>query len=134
MQLTSQDFYMLFCNHKFKKISETIQDGFSGMYFVLRLLSESKDFLLAGDISQLFQVTTARTAVILNTLEKKGFVSKSKCEDDARKTKVEITSLGIEALIERKKKILGTIEHFLNKLDETEKVQFFDILKKLLIN
>lgn len=134
MKKTAQDFYLLFCNHKFKKVSETIQDGFSGMYFVLRILAEAGKDLFAGDISDIFKVSTARTAVILNTLEKKGFVFKSKSDVDARKTVVRITESGQKILEDRKNRIFTALDKFLAKLNEEETQQFYNILNKLLTN
>lgn len=132
MELTANDFYNLFCNREFKKISEPILDGFSGMYFVLKILAEH-DHLIAGDISEIFGVSTARTAVILSTLEKKGYVIKNKSVSDARKTVVSITERGQTVLKERVDKICNTVNHFLSKLNEEEVQKLFSILKKLLI-
>lgn len=129
---TAQDFYELFSSHKFKKVSETIQDGFFGMYFVLKILTESVDGLSAGDIAKTFGVTSARTAVILTTLEKKGYITRQKARDDARKTIVKITNLGEIVLIERKKKLFSVLEEFLSKLNEEEARSFYSILEKLL--
>lgn len=132
MNPSPQDFFNLVCNNSFKRISEIIQDGFSGMYFVLRLLSDAKEKLLAGDISEQFGVTTARTAVILATLEKKGLIEKNKSEEDGRKTFVEITNLGTQIIEKRKAEILEKIGFFLNKLSDDEKSNFYSILQKLL--
>lgn len=132
MDLTAKDFYLLFCNHKFKKVTETIQDGFSGMYFVLRILSDAPNGLSAGEISKMFNVSTARTAVILATLKKKGYIVKSKCSLDARKTIVRITEKGTNVINERKEKLFNSIDNFLEKLTHEEKQNFYSTLEKLL--
>lgn len=132
METTAQDFYLLFCDHKIKKVSDVIQDGFSGMYLVLRFLGEEKKEYSAGDLSQMLGLTTARTAVILLTLKKKGYIVRSKSQEDARKTIVKITPKGAAALEERKAKIFDKIDSFLKKLDEHEIGQLFHILEKLL--
>lgn len=132
MDLAAKDFYLLFCNHKFKKVTEIIQDGFSGMYFVLRILSDAPNGLSAGEISKTFKVSTARTAVILATLKKKGYIVKSKCSLDARKTIVQITEKGRKAVEERKNKLFGSIDNFLKKLTEDEKQNLYSTLDKLL--
>lgn len=126
------DFYSLCCKHKFKNVTEIIQEGFSGMYFVLRLLSAKPTGLLAGDISSAFGVTTARTAVILSTLEAKGYIIKAKSSTDARRTLVTITDEGKIALNERENKIFVAIDTILQKLNERETVEFYHILQKLL--
>lgn len=132
MSIEAQDFYKLFSNLEFKKISQIIQDGYSGMYYVLKILDESGGRVCAGDISKAFKVTTARTASVLKTLEKKEYIAREKGEDDARKTIVIITKKGIEALEKRKIEINKAIDEFLNKLEEDEVSKFYDILKKIL--
>lgn len=132
MELNSQDFYLLFSSGKFRKISEIVQDGFSGMYYVLKILADAKSELSAGNISETFGVSTARTAVILNTLEKKGYIIKSKSKLDARKTIVRLTKSGETALNERKEIILSFIDEFLQKLDDSEKSDFYKLLTKLI--
>lgn len=132
MKPTSQDFYLLFCNSKVRRVAETIQDGFSGMFVVLRILAEADKELSAGDISHTLSVTTARTAVILLTLKKKGYIVKSKSSLDARKTSVKITQKGIDALSQRKERVFESIDKFLSKLDDSEITEFFQITQKLL--
>lgn len=132
MKLSAKEFYLLFTNHKFKKVTETLQDGLSGMYFVLRILSDAENELSAGDIAAAFNVTTARTAVILSTLEKKGFITKSKSSQDARRTIVKITEDGKAALEERKNKLFVEVDSFLSKLTKGEVKEFYKILQKLL--
>lgn len=132
MGLNSQDFYLLFSSGKFRKVSEIVQDGFSGMYYVLKILADAKSELSAGNISETFGVSTARTAVILNTLEKKGYIVKSKSKVDARKTIVKLTKSGETILNERKKIILNFIDEFLQKLDDSEKSDFYKLLIKLI--
>lgn len=132
MDIEAQEFYSLLGNSKFKQIASVLQDGFSGIYLVLKILSDAQAPLSAGDISTSLGVSTARTAVALNCLEKKGFVQKSKFHLDARKTMVELTTSGQIELENRKTDIFLLINQFLNKLDQNEKVCLFDILKKLL--
>lgn len=132
MRQTAQNFYLLFSNHKFRKVTDVLSDGVSGMCVVLKILSDAQKELSAGDISDIFGVSTARTAVILNTLEKKGLISKSKSEEDARKTIVSITDEGRKTLEERKKILFFEIDKFLGKLDERETQELYNILQKLL--
>lgn len=132
--LDSEDFYTLVCGNKFKKISDTIQDGQGGMYYVLKILSESASELTSGEISEKFQVSTARTAVMLSTLEKKGYIQKAKAKDDGRKTIVKITPLGNTALNDRMGKILEVFDEYLKKLNMLERENLYSLLNKLLEN
>lgn len=131
MKYCAEDFYLSLSNHKFKKFSQVIQDGHSGIFFVLKILDDAQKEMTAGDIAEIFGVTTARTAVILNTLEKKGYLCKSKSSSDARKTIVCITESGHIALEQRKTDIFGMINDMLSKLTEEEVSTLFSILQKL---
>lgn len=131
MTLTAQELYSAICDQKVKKAIEFIQDGFYGMYFVLKILFSAQKELTAGDIAENFGVTTARTAVVLNSLAKKGFITRSKSKDDARKTIVSLTAEGEIALHERKAKLFSVIDSMMGKLDDNEKEQLFHILRKL---
>lgn len=132
MKPTAQDVYLLLGNSKLKVISETFQDGFTGMFVVLKILDNAKKELSAGDISQTFGVTTARTAVILNTLEKKGYIIKNKSDSDARKTIVKLTDEGLIALNERKQKIINAIEELMSNLSDKDIKSFYKVLQKLI--
>lgn len=134
MKKNAKDFYLLFCSSNFRNITETIQEGFSGMYYVLKILSDSNFELSAGDISNEFGVSTARTAVILNTLERKGYITKSKSNQDGRKTIVLLTEAGNNALQIRKNKILSVLNTYINKLSEQETDKLYFLLEKILSN
>lgn len=134
MNKTAQDFYLLFSSHKFKKVNDCLQDGFSGMYVVLKIIEDAEQELSAGDISEIFGVSTARTAVVLTTLEKREYIKKSKSDLDARKTIVKITEKGSKILNERKEELFFTINQFLSKLSEEETNNLYKIIEKILEN
>lgn len=114
----------------FKPLANIINDRTKGMYVILRLLTKANNEVTAGDIANSLNVSTARVAVALNTLEKKKYIVKYKSSKDARKTIVEITSHGKEALKERENKIVNFITKFLNKLTDNEIFQLLNIISK----
>ena len=134
MDITSEYIYNLLCNKKLRQVYDIMQDGFSGMYVVLRILNEAKEPITAGEISNIFGVSTARVAVLLGTLSRKGYIKKIKSSKDARQTIVIITSEGKNALVDRKNKILSMIEQFVSLLNDNEIRIFCNILKKVLLN
>lgn len=87
---------------------------------------------LRGDISEIFKVTTTRTAVILSTLEKKDLILKLKSEFDTRKTIVKITEKGVKELLNRKTKILEMINCMLLKLSDEDKETLYNLRCKIL--
>lgn len=129
---TSLEFYSLFCDKRFRKVSDLIQDGFKGLFFVLKVLETNDNEVTAGDISLKIGVSTARTAVILNTLESKGYITKGKSNSDARKTIVKLTNEGLIALNKRKSEVIASIDDFLLTLDEEDREQLYLLLHKVL--
>lgn len=102
------------------------------MYVGLKIIYDSNTELSAGDISEIFKVTTTRTAVILSTLEKKGLILKLKSEFDTRKTIVKITEKGVKELLNRKTKILEMINCILLKFSDEDKETLYNLICKIL--
>ncbi len=130
--VTSMDFYRLLLNHKSRKLNEILQEGFSRMYYILRILVEKNGETTAGDIASILGVSTPRVAVMLKTLEKKGLVLKKKSCLDGRKTIVKITEKGTKVIEERKDKLFDSLESLLLKLNEEETDNFYFLLDKIL--
>lgn len=134
MKLNGEDFYNLCSNNNFRNIVEKIEDGYSGIYYILKILSEAKEELTAGDVTNKFGTSTARTAVALTTLEKKNYITKTKSEKDQRQTIVKITGDGLIALNARKTELFSNIDKYLGKLSTKESKQLYLILQKLISN
>ncbi len=118
-------------NDNFKKIFSLLEDGYKGLFVILKVINSQHNEVIAGDISKKLNISTARVAVALNTLEKKQYIIKRKSDNDLRKTVVELTPLGEAALLEREKKIQEVIESILECLNIEEQQQLFNILKKI---
>ena len=132
MRPTARDFCELICKCNSRKFTDFLQDGFSGMFVVLKYIKETKGEISAGDISQNFCVSTARTAVILSNLEKKGYITKTKSPVDARKTLVQLTHQGNQAILKREEDIISMVDSLLDKLSEQEAQNFYNIIKKII--
>lgn len=132
MRPTSQEFHELVCKGHSRKFADFLQDGFSGMFVVLKYIKETEGEISAGDISQKFCVSTARTAVILSNLQKKGYITKTKSSADARKTLVQLTEQGKEAILKREEKIISMIDELLDKLTDQEAESLYNIIKKII--
>lgn len=72
---------------------------------VLSYLSFDKDEATAGELSEQLNVTTARIASILNSLENKNYIKRKEDRFDKRKTLVIITEKGKELAEKTKKEI-----------------------------
>ncbi|MGN1235229.1 MAG: MarR family winged helix-turn-helix transcriptional regulator [Christensenellaceae bacterium] len=115
-----------------RNLLELVDDGYKGMFVLLRIVQESERSVTAGELAKRMCVTTARIARALNTLEKKEYIRRESDESDARKVVIRLTSLGEEALKERKSAIAEMIEPMFNNLTEAEADALFSLLEKLL--
>lgn len=109
-----------------------IDEGYKGLFVILRILSDEAAPLSSGALAVKTGVSTARIASALNTLEAKGFVRREKVEGDGRKVQISLTKDGEIALENRKRKVEEMIEPMLSNLSDEEASYLFFILRKLL--
>lgn len=112
-------------------------DGFNkGELGALGFLSKNKE-VNSKDLSEFLEVSTARVASILNSLENKKLIVRENDVDDKRKTLVNITDDGEKLTHEMKDEISKRIKYVVKEIG-TEKfeeyldltVQISEILKK----
>lgn len=112
---------------------ENISSLSKGEIGVLMTLKFHKDNIVAGDVSKNLNLTSGRTATILKSLEKKGLITKSKSQEDARQTIVCLTDSGKNFAKEHSEKILGHFTRLLEYLGEEDAKEFIRINKRLVI-
>lgn len=132
MQKDAEQFYALLSGVKSKKIKPLFSDGCTGMYAVLKIVNDADGCATAGEIARRLDVSTARVAVLLTTLQKKSWIRKEKSPSDSRKTLVFLTQEGAVALKKRKSEILELIDRLFSVLEESERASFYSTLQKLL--
>ncbi len=108
-----------------------IDDGYKGIFVILAILAET-DGLASGEIAKKMNVSTARVASALNTLEKKGFIKRERSQLDGRKVLIFLTESGREAVLKRINKIDAMVSPMLDNLTEDETATLFSLLYKLL--
>lgn len=113
-----------------KHLNSFLDDWTKGLYVILRIIDKAETEVVAGDISNALNVSTARIAVALATLEAKKWINKHKSTLDARKTVVELTPLGREVLRHQEEKLVLIIKSYLDKLNDEEVMQLLNIIKK----
>jgi DNA-binding MarR family transcriptional regulator len=84
-----------------------------------------------GEISHEMNVSTARIATALNSLEKKGFISRQIDTNNRRNILVGITQAGKESAEEHRKKALKNLAEMLALLGEHDAKEHVRITKKL---
>lgn len=129
--LTARKFYEAFKGTGSRKITRILEDGSKGMYCILRIIRDSAGEVLPVDIAKKMDISTARVAVAMKALEKRGFIEKTPSARDGRKIVVKATDAGLRALSGREAVICGLIETFLRKLDADEAQTFVALSEKL---
>lgn len=120
-----------FYKNRPKEILKRLDDNSKGMFVVLQLLSQSDKELLSGDISVALDFSTPRVAVILKTLESKGYITRSVSKTDARKTVVCITEQGEKALNKRQAELVKFVTRLINDVGEQDLNEFLRIAVKM---
>lgn len=115
-----------------KHLTTFLDEWTKGLYLILRMIRNSETEVVAGDISNTLNVSTARIAVALATLDAKRWIKKHKSATDARKTVVEITDLGRKVLSKREEELKEIIKDLLEKLNDEEVIQLLNIIKKII--
>ncbi len=126
----------------FERISEILKkcgnarfehnEGFHGFVPVLCELENRKEGMTAGEIANMFRVTTARVARMLNTLEEKKFIERLKDDNDKRIIIVKITEDGKNFLCDFKKQRLEDISYAIGDISDDDLEIFFQVTEKML--
>lgn len=85
---------------------------------VLSMLAFDQNPVTAGELSEKLNVTTARIARILNSLESKQYIRRKNDRTDRRKTFVTITKKGKELADSTKKEIMDKIIQVIQVIQE----------------
>lgn len=98
---------------------------------VLGYLAFEKDEVLAGILSEKLNVSTARIASILNSLENKGYIKRMEDKNDKRKTLVAITKEGKTLAINTKNEITNKIVKVIKEIGCDEIKEYARIALKI---
>lgn len=119
---------LLFRNGPQKQIGKHAQ----GECFVLRCLARSEKPLLPSDLSSLAQSSTARIAVVLNTLEKKGYITRAIDPSDQRRVLVSLTPAGTEYIQGVRRQLRQRMCVLLEELGEADAEEYLRITERIL--
>ena len=103
-----------------------------GESFVLRCLARSKTPLLPSDLSEQIHTSTARIAVVLNALEKKGMITRTIDLADRRRILVSLTDAGKAHTAEIRIQLQENMKHLLEELGEQDAREYLRITKRML--
>lgn len=117
-------------------LSKILDEYNRGEIGVLSYLFFDSDNVLAGKLSEELNVTTARIASILNSLENKGLIKRYPNEADKRKTVVGITLEGKKLASQVKDDAIKNIKYVIDELgieDTKEYIRLANKIKNILI-
>jgi len=110
---------------------KNMNEAMQGEAFVLHYIANHDGDALPGEIGQEMSVSSARIATALNSLEKKGLITRQIDTDDRRRILVGITREG-EALADaHQQKALGIAAKMLGLLGEQDAREYVRLMKKL---
>jgi Transcriptional regulators len=122
-----QKMYVLRQAQPQKQIDESMQ----GEHFVLHLLSFHQRSVLPSEISNRMGISSARIAAALNSLERKGLVTRQIDISDRRRILVDLTPEGKALADKQHQKAMETLTNTLRQLGEHDAAEYVRITGKL---
>lgn len=117
----------LYNNHK-KVFEINVKGEYS---LLLYLFKHLKSEITPGNISDDFNISTARVATSLNSLEAKGYLTREISKSDRRVIIIKLTKEGTEKAIKLKEKQINYISKILNHFKEEEINDIMKLINKL---
>ena len=103
-----------------------------GEDFVLLFLQRNSDRpIRSGDIASEADISTARVAAILNSLEKKGLVCRLKSKSDARVTYISTTQEGADYVLAKREKAIDAILRICEEIGEDEFLHYLELTRRI---
>lgn len=114
-----------------KGFVEKIDVKSRGIWIILHYISKATDEICAGDISKVFNVSTARTTAALKTLVKKGYIETSVSPVDRRKMVIKITDKGRLVIKKCEDEQIEFMKLIIEKVGEDDLKEFLRIFIKI---
>ena len=116
--------------HKAKP-QKNINDALQGEAIALHYIASHGDEVIPGDIGNEMNVSTARIAQTLNSIEKKGWITREIDPDDRRRIRVRLTPEGKAFEEKHSRMIIDMTAEMLAGLGESDAVEYVRILGRL---
>ena len=123
--------YMILTEERGRLVLSRVSELARGELAVLRFLLQGNDGTGAKELSRRFRVNTSRTAAVLNSLEKKGYIRRVPFADDRRMIQVFITEEGRAYARGKQEEFLTHGAAMLEKLGEEDTRHYIHIMKRL---
>ncbi len=119
------EYFQAFGKRQFKNAEKRMH----GELAVLMYLQDKESS--PTEISNHFNISTARAANILNTLEDKKLIVRTHSVDDRRKVKVEITKSGNKHASDSYSNMINEVVELFDSLGEPDTLEFVRIMKRI---
>ena len=115
--------------HALKKTrpQQHISDSLRGELFALQFIAAHEGPVLPGEISDEMEISSARIAATLNSLERKGLITRRIDSNDRRRILVELTSEGVSQTKAHSHELLSNIMQMLSLLSEEDAREYVRI-------
>ncbi len=110
---------------------KSLNDSMQGENFVLQYLSHQSGSALPSEISNTMGISTARIAATLNSLEKKGYVTRRIDSNDRRRILVDLTEEGKKMALEHRQHMIDEMAKLLSLLGEEDAKEYVRITSKM---
>ncbi|AJH00137.1 hypothetical protein LF65_03580 [Clostridium beijerinckii] len=114
-----------------RNTQKRVSDSMNGENFVLSYISQHEGDVIPSDIANAMGTTSARIAAVLNSLEKKGMVTRRIDEIDRRRILVNLTDLGTEEVRIQDELRLSYVINMFKVLGEDDAKEYVRLTKKL---
>ena len=114
-----------------QQIQEIIGELSKGEVGVLDYLLNVNNNISSNELEKHLQVSSARIASTLNSLEKKGLIKRNKSEEDKRKIIISITKNGTTTIEKHREKVERYLKKMVEILGEKDSLEFIRIVKRI---
>lgn len=132
-ELASEFIKIMENSHKLRRANpqKQIDESLQGERFVLQFIASQNRDVLPGEISTEMGISSARIAVTLNGLEKKGLITRQIDTSDRRRILVDLTLEGKTLVEERRQEALERVTKMFSRLGEHDAREYVRITAKL---
>ena len=127
----AEELFQQLRNNSKVSLAEMLNDFNRGEIGVLGYLVFDKDNVTSGELSEKLNVSTARVASILNSLEAKGYIIRNVDKLDKRKIYVKITMEGKLVANNIKNELMNKIINVVKEIGEEEIKEYVRISLKI---
>lgn len=116
---------------RMRKTQKNFSESMHGESFVLAYIHRHEGNVIPSEISNEIGISTARVAATLNSLENKGWITRTIDVNDRRRILVDMTSEGKKQVENHFRMMMSTTAKMLEYLGEDDAKEYVRIMKKL---